>query len=424
MFKKITLKNYRTHKLTVLELRPLTLLIGNNSSGKTNFLSGVKHFSQLIGRSFLPNMEDRCLVANDYRDHRYLLASAKEGMSIEIEWEKDKYIVLYSLELYANEIFPAGVGCREKIEVRSPDETSSKKANLGCDKKKETNLIEMASKFESILKLKGQEKNLLNNFFNDCQNIASYHLQPSFLKGLLNDNTTNLDEWLEGLSDHIDIPSYLGYEGKNLQHLIYFLKNRDEKVFTRFLILMRRFANNQNFLGVRYDKQLSQLFWEFDLGRNKADRLSDEFLPDVISDGLMKAAAIALLVSIQKPPALILIEEIENGVNPGNIQELINWMWQATSSDETEQTPQFILTSHSPSVLREFNENLDAVYTFRLNKRDYRSDVRNLSTALDTLIGIGAVEGEIIDKDEKTGKRSVQIPKFQLAELWYSGTIG
>ncbi|WP_083786884.1 AAA family ATPase [Gloeothece verrucosa] len=45
MFTKITLKNFRTHKLTTIELQPVTLLIGNNNSGKTNFLAGIQHFS-------------------------------------------------------------------------------------------------------------------------------------------------------------------------------------------------------------------------------------------------------------------------------------------------------------------------------------------------------------------------------------------
>ncbi|HBW58293.1 MAG TPA: chromosome segregation protein SMC, partial [Oscillatoriales bacterium UBA8482] len=205
--------------------------------------------------------------------------------------------------------------------------------------------------------------------------------------------------------------------------LIYYVKTKEERVFTRFLTLMRRFADNKNFQGIRYDQRNSKLLWEFDLGRTTTDRLVDEFPPEVISDGLLKAAAIALLLSIKNPPALMLMEEIENGINPGNIQELMRWIWQATAPNQKDITPQFILTSHSPSVLREFHKNLDSVYTFRLNKRTYQSDVRNLNQALDTLIGIGAVEGEIIE-DEATGKRLVEIPQYQLAELWYSGTIG
>ena len=48
MFKQVTLENFRTHKSTTIELYPVTLLIGNNNSGKTNLLAGIQHFSNLV----------------------------------------------------------------------------------------------------------------------------------------------------------------------------------------------------------------------------------------------------------------------------------------------------------------------------------------------------------------------------------------
>lgn len=51
MFTQITLGNYRTHRSTTIDLYPVTLLIGNNNSGKSNLLAGIRHFSQLIRRS-------------------------------------------------------------------------------------------------------------------------------------------------------------------------------------------------------------------------------------------------------------------------------------------------------------------------------------------------------------------------------------
>lgn len=190
-------------------------------------------------------------------------------------------------------------------------------------------------------------------------------------------------------------------------------------MYSRFVALMRRF--NDTFHGIRLNEK-SQPIWEFDLGRRTTDRLLDEFPPNVLSDGFIKAVAIALLVSLRRPPSLILLEEIENGINPGNIQEIMTWIWQATSPSQEDNPSQFILTSHSPSVLREFYDRLSNVYTFRLDKRRFQSDVRNLNTSLETLVGIGAVDGEIIE--DETGDRIIKVPKYQLTELWYSGTIG
>lgn len=419
MFNKITLRNYRTHKSTTLELKPITLLIGNNGSGKTNFLSGIQHFAQLIRRGDPSKQQDRTVLAKDYFPHRYRLAKDEDSMSIEIEWSHNNDFVKYYMELYKNDKFTGNVGCREKLELRS--ELTSNPLEFKSGYQKETNSIELRSKISNYPQIKTDKKELFYYFFRDFANTFSYHLQPSFLKGIANENRDFSD--LENSDLEIKIPSYLGYEGRNLQKLIYHVKEKEERVFARFLTLMRRFANNKKFQGIRYDSKKSQLLWEFDLGRTTTDRLVDEFPPDVISDGLIKAAAIALLVSIERPPALILIEEIENGVNPGNIQELIYWLWQATAPDRRGFAPQFILTSHSPAVLREFSEYLDYVYVFLLNKRKHQSNATNLSQGLETLINMGAVDGEIIE-DETTGKKSVEIPKYLLAELWYSGTIG
>lgn len=407
MFNKITLRNYRTHKATTLELKPITLLIGNNGSGKTNFLSGIQHFSQLIRRGNPFKQLDRSVLAKDYFPHRYRLANDEDSMSVEIEWSHNNHVVKYYMELYKNDNFSGNVGCREKLELRS--ELTSNPLELNGGYQKETNSIELQSQISNSQNLEPEQQELLNSFFSDFANTLSYHLQPAFLKRIAE------------VSREIKNPAYLGHEGGKLSELICQLKNQDEKAYSRFLKLIRSFDNNKEFEGVSRDD--SQFWWEFDLGKVRGDRLIEKFPTDAISNGFLKAAAIAFLASTLSSPALILIEEIENGINPGNIQELFYWLWQTTSPRRKDITVQLIVTSHSPAVLREFNENLDYVYVFLLKKRSHQSNATNLSQALETLIGIGSVEGEIIE-DETTGKKSVKIPRYQLAELWYSGTIG
>jgi len=74
MFQKICLQNYRTHKDTEIEIHPITLLIGNNNSGKSNFLAGIRHFSQLIGKAQPGDIRNQ-LSPSDFFPHRYRLAS-------------------------------------------------------------------------------------------------------------------------------------------------------------------------------------------------------------------------------------------------------------------------------------------------------------------------------------------------------------
>ncbi|MDB9348172.1 AAA family ATPase [Nodularia spumigena] len=418
MFKQVTLKNFKTHKLTTVQLHPVTLLIGNNNSGKSNLLTGIQHFCRLVRRGRPGNINKTVNVHRDLYPHRYRLAADNEPMGFIITWNNLKGSIIYEMELYENRHFPESASCKEKITIRL-DSADEKIITSGHDQS--TNLMALRQDIEDNASLQTAEKQLCKEFFGDFANTYSYHFQPAFLKGLVKDEQMgNLDDAPHeiGKSDYIKIPAELGSTGLGLQAVVKYIKEKEERTFTRFTALMRRFENN--FQGVRYNEKISKLVWEFDFGRKTT---VEEFTPDSVSDGFMKAAAISLLASLYRPPSLILLEEIENGVNPGNIQELMHWIWQMTSPTSDGYTSQFIITSHSPSVLREFHNYLDHVYTVRLEKRNRTSDVRNLNTSLETLVGIGTVEGEIID-DETTGKRIVQIPKYQLAELWYSGTIG
>ncbi|WP_434685210.1 AAA family ATPase [Pseudanabaena minima] len=417
MFTQITLKNYRTHKLTTIELSPITLLIGNNNSGKSNLLMGIQHFCKLVRRGRPGNTHKSVNVHRDLYPHRYRLASEDEPMGFMINWNNSNGTISYEMELYENTKSSESCICKENIAIQLKNK-ETKILRSGYDKS--TNLIALRQEIEGNPSLNPQEKKLCRDFFGDFANTFSYHFQPNFLKGLVKDSQNPDGEDVDNDMGKEDfkIPAELGNTGRGLQNVIRHIKENEERTFTRFTALLRQFE--VNFQGVRYNEKNSKLIWEFDLGQKGKVQ---EFPPDSVSDGFMKAAAISLLASLFRPPTLILLEEIENGINPGNIQELMRWIWQMTSPTSEGFTTQFIITSHSPSVLREFHNHLDHVYTVRLQKRDRTSDVRNLNTSLDTLVGIGTVEGEIIE-DPITGKRTVDIPKYQLAELWYSGTIG
>ncbi|MBD2295662.1 AAA family ATPase [Anabaena sphaerica FACHB-251] len=410
MFTQVTLKNFKTHKLTNVELHPVTLLIGNNNSGKSNLIEGIQHFSNLVRRSFPNNHKKTVNLYGDLYPHRYRLAADNEPMGFTIHWHNSNGSIIYEIELYENQHLENVVscGCKEKIKIRL-DSNNEKVITSGYEQ--QTHFISLSQDIENSTSLKPEEKKICKDFFLDFINTYTYHFQPDFLKGLVKDDQIEK-------SDFIQIPAELGSTGCGLQAVIKYIKDKEERIFTRFTALMRRFENS--FQGVLYNEKTSKLLWNFDLGRTG---IIEAFNPESVSDGFMKAAAISLLASLDIPPSLILLEEIENGVNPGNIQELMRWIWQMTSPNSEQLTSQFIITSHSPSVLREFHNHLDHVYTVRLEKRNRKSDVRNLNTSLETLVGIGTVEGEIID-DETTGKKIVEIPKYQLAELWYSGTIG
>ncbi|MBC6423692.1 MAG: AAA family ATPase [Hormoscilla sp. SP5CHS1] len=124
MFKQITLKNYRTHKSTTIDIHPVTLLIGNNNSGKTNLLAGIQHFASLLRRSHPQHPKfNQPVSAEDYYPHRYRLAGDDESLSISIVWENHEGKIVYDLVLYENEEMI--ISCREKIQIDASKTVSS-----------------------------------------------------------------------------------------------------------------------------------------------------------------------------------------------------------------------------------------------------------------------------------------------------------
>ena len=415
MFKHIELKNYKTHKFTKLDIQDVTLLIGNNNSGKSNLLSGIRFFSSLIRRA--KPSEDHVTDDHNVVDERdffpniYKLAGRDDVMSISLSWENPMGNVIYNMELYRADILSNRVVCREDITVDIKGK-SEKRFEHGYDKPSDR--LALRGNIDAISELTGNQKDLCKKFFDDFDNIYAYHLQPSFIKRssplIKTENKTVGDDISE------IVPSLLGYEGENFQDLIRQIKECDDQIFQKIIFSLRQIQ--PSFHVIYYNEVQNQLYWQFNVKGSPQD-----FPTEAVSDGLIKMAVISLLTSLSPySPSLILLEEIENGINPGNIQEFMRLIWQATTNKGMRGGTQFILTSHSPSVLREFNDLLDHVYIVRLNTNTLASDVTNLSDALDMLMRIGTMHDDVLT--EREGEKLIKIPKHELTELWYSGTIG
>ena len=428
MFQSITLKNFRTHTDTSIDLGAVNLLIGPNNSGKSNLLAGLRHFARLAARGRPPEQllgvdeyeiqqeknkiqERKKLRHSDLFLHRHRLATLDSVMSFSCLWKHKIGKVEYMIELYEDTKLQNDVGCREKIKIWIGKSGISKELRTGWDKPSDE--LSLRIKLESE-ELQDKEKELTNIFFRDLAGCYVYQFQPSFLKGDVSVDYPKVDP------DKLSIAYQLGSEGGNLQEILNLVRHKYKRTYNRFIASLRRFE--RSFHGIEYDRRRHKIIWLFDLGRVPA-RL-DEFHPDLVSDGLLRAAAIALLSSMHYPPALILVEEIENGISQKNIGRFLSWLRQATgtaSSTDRGYNTQFFATSHSPSVLREFSDHLDDVFYVRLERQGYKSIVRNLNESLASFVDMGTVEGEF---EERDGKSIVKISPENLLDLWYSGIIG
>lgn len=417
MFKRIRIQNFRSHKDSSIELADLTLLIGSNNSGKSNFFAAMHFFSRLISNSNPDKKGDvQALKSSSYFSQKHSLSKEGEPISFQCEWDYGGALISYVLSIFTrdDDIFDE-VFCNESLQFTSAE--GQEKFEQGYDISSNRMLLRGIIKSSNSKFLAYYEY-----FFRDLSSFYYYNFQPSFLKGegvpiifsegkrVAMVKKSYIAEQDKKSKSH-NIPYELGREGANLQDLLLYIKEFEEETYNRFFGYLKRFVKNFNGLMVKD----GQVKWQFDMGGSNFPF----YEPERISDGIVKAAAVALLCSLRRPPALILLEEVENGINQKKLSEFLSWLVHA--SDGGNKT-QFILSSHSPSVIREFAAKLDTVYNVHLREKDYASRLTNLNEAIKPLVNMG-----VIDEDSiifRNGTEVVQIKPYQLVELFYNGVLG
>jgi predicted ATP-dependent endonuclease of OLD family len=237
MFKQVTLENFRTHKSTTIELYPVTLLIGNNNSGKTNFLAGIQHFCNLVRRENSDNKKSQTINATrDLYPHKYRLAKDDEPMSFSILWNNQYGEINYKIEIYESHKFTSNASCQEKITVKLLNNPTPKEVDSGYNQP--TNILELREKIQSDTFLDEKEKALCELFFLYFTNTFNYHFQPAFLK---QKNNQDIDEEQHNeFNNSLEIeqrriPEYLGETGSNFQSFLRHVKEKEQRIFSSFM---------------------------------------------------------------------------------------------------------------------------------------------------------------------------------------------
>ncbi len=236
--------------------------------------------------------------------------------------------------------------------------------------------------------------------------MYSYNLHPHFLNGLLKPlNEKEIDY------ANVNIARDLGQEGANFQALLKYIVEQDQETYKRLLEFLTLVVPAFQGLVIKDE----QVFWQLEITKNTGNF---QYLPPTaISDGFTKGCALVLLCASKNPPALIMIDEVENSISLENVRELLSWLHHASGKG---QKMQFILTTHSLNFLRRFSDDLEAVYNVSLVSRNYNSLITNLNEALLTDVKMDRVNGDIRKQD---GKELVKIPHYQMTDLFYSGVL-
>jgi predicted ATPase len=342
------LKNFKAVRdSSSIKFTPLTVFIGNNGSGKSSIIEGLEMLHTIV-------IADLDTAMAPWRDFRDILNKAvshrledKPGqrarpyhtnpISLDLRSSlEDRINVRYSLEITdgpgSNDLFikqetlnqrkgrniPSFDFARddrgyvtgkyvvdeeEFIDARLPDGTSL------------LNLVSSHLPYDIPLK----------DFIRNWQFVS---LMPQNMGSERRQNLT---------TSHIKLEK----DGSNIAEYLLDIKRRDPQAFEGIINTLQ--------LVLPYSQDL-QVALRSELERTVYLQLTEENFKVsgwLLSTGTLRILALLALLRHPEPPPLIIIEEIENGLDPSSVNLMVNEIREATESGKT----QIILTTHSPYLL-------------------------------------------------------------------------
>lgn len=184
-------------------------------------------------------------------------------------------------------------------------------------------------------------------------------------------------------------------DGENLLDVLYYIRENDASRYSNIIEDCRKFFPNlKNITIQRAGESTFALQVTMAIG-NKEWR----FIGPQLSDGFVIVLAIITLLNSKTLPNVILIEELENGLNPASIEKVLTKIFEISKNKDV----QFFISTHSPVFIQLLKNNPEYIIVCELENG--LSKYRHLDEKLAQFHG-----------DYQKGE--------SLLDLWFSGLIG
>ncbi|MCP4351787.1 MAG: AAA family ATPase [Desulfobacterales bacterium] len=342
MIKSLYIDNFKALNNFTIKLKPLTVLIGGNACGKSSVLQAINLILNLVQTDLEKYIKNRNWSIGDIKSQ---LSGKKnitfrttfefktpEGITNEIEWEFIFNPVIKDQRIYLRS---------EKVINLTTDklllEVTSQKIVRYNSETEDKELIPPLKLTTSFIKNVDESKDIYKYPFLVC--IKKYLIESDSFDLLLPEK---LSQNSRGTVDTI------GCNGENTAAFIHGLgknqKKRLEQRLKRYLSFISNIDTKKE--GKEWGRiklSASEIFLN-----NQTNIKSNH-----LSDGTLRIIAIASLAEIHKKNGIILLEEIENGVNP-HIAEILSEDLQNISKHRKRQ---LVLTTHNSVLLDYFPED-------------------------------------------------------------------
>ncbi len=446
MKKNISLRieNFRSLKDITLELTDVNLFIGPNNSGKTNVFRALQFLGNWLSTGQLGSFQDN-YFGKDLNNavpfaegNQYLPIS----FTVQIENHKTEYYI-YKVEFFIDVHTNNTVSINQLVGMT--DFNTVKKNFI---KNFDLKIADVQSYqswfyqyevfFQNPMINARYLKGLDANFIDDNDQIkrcfgaklgvylkASWQIHQTYaflaqssLANALNFHEVYKDilakqngfyairiDTIKAAAEYQKSPT-VEYDGSNLLSFIDDMDNNSPEVLEQIKQDFRECIGNEftNFkcpVFSNQDGKVKRKLKFFDIQGNS-------YWADDVSEGVLYFLAIACILRQPNPSKFLLLEEIENGIHPRRISNIIDYIFDLAEQKDIT----VMITSHSPVVLNEFKDVLKNVFIFDKNEQNKASEVVKLS--------------HFIENFNKNAKKN-EFPLFptdsSLGDYWLTGLI-
>ena len=373
MIERVKIQGYKSLKNVELDLKPLTVLIGPNAAGKSNFLDALQLLSRIANSETLKDAFDPPYRGDPLESFTFekdgikgLLEKDKISFNMEVDVKLSEDVI----ESVNNDIMELKghsqddesksgryIKVREnllryKIEVEIIPRSGTLRVSneyLAALRKTDREPKESRKPFLSKegdhlkLRLEGQGRPTHIDRYLDRSVISKPLYAPHYPHMVA--MKEELSRWLFHYfepREKMRSPSpvkevkHVGMMGEELSSYLNTIKSSDEKQFKSIVNSLKMIIPSLTGLDIEIN-DLGQVELTFEEG--------DVSIPArLVSEGTLRVLGLLTLSGVREPASLLGFEEPENGVHPNRIETIAEYLKTQASSGHA----QLIITTHSP----------------------------------------------------------------------------
>ena len=406
MLKQVTIKGFKGITDLTLNLDKINVLIGINSSGKTTILQALDLLANCVFRDVAEYLMDKKWKVSDIKSQISKKSILSYRSIFEFEENDKTFLLIWQIEYKLISATSVNL-IKESI---SKVNGKWKKSYCNIDKQQELDnkLIPLYTYKDGIViyesfpdqKIKNQESEFSLSLGSSGLKIIDFSgnkeicLLKDFLEHTANFETLaaeNMRRSSRGTTDDI------GIGGKQLATFIKQMNPQQKESYTK--TVQSILSNMESIDAVTKGTP----GW-VELFLNEKFSFNDiRVRPYHISDGTLRILAFVALLNIQYNSGMLMLDEIENGLNPYITTKIVELLYEFTS----QTRHQLLLTTHSSLMLDDFKPE-DIIYVYRKNDGSINAkkvfNTKKIKTFLDYMspgeIWINLTEKELLEPND------------------------